>query len=107
MVCAPVRRHNARALASGILIVQADKSYSYLTPMISSVYLARYGVYDAKYLGIWGSWYKKIKKECLWDITKVQKELLLALTSASVSASAGITLNFWLRFFKTHSSLMH
>ena len=49
MVCAPVRRDNLRASASGLSTAQAHKSCS----MISIVDLARYGIYHAKDLGIW------------------------------------------------------
>ena len=52
MVCAPVRRDNPRALARGLLTVQAHKPCSimlYLTcTMISSVDLAHYGVFRSK-----------------------------------------------------------
>ena len=44
MVCAPVRKDNPRALASGLSTVQADKPCS----MISSVALACYRVFGAK-----------------------------------------------------------
>ena len=49
MLCAPIRRDNPRALASGLSTVQAQKTMLYLTcTMLSSVDLAYYGVSHAK-----------------------------------------------------------
>ena len=49
MVCAPVRRDNPRALASGLSIVQADNPCSIsLVTIISNIDHARYGESRAK-----------------------------------------------------------
>ena len=52
MVCAPVRRDNPRALASGLSSVQADKPCSITRTITSNIDLACYGVSRAKDLSI-------------------------------------------------------